>query len=222
MDVTITIHLTASGLLDIYRRLSGDVEEAAAVDQAGCSAPETPAAGASGDDAGPKRRSPRARKPQGVTDEELLAQARDIAEGGTGSNGASAAVAVTDQVVKANVTPPPDQAPAAATPPDPAPEADANEPPHHPDTGEVIRPIAPDAPELAALREGLRAIGYSATPKALEYLTNRLRRPIGRLGELTPGEVRMVLTEIEGVKQTLRGSTTTAAVPAVAATGSAA
>lgn len=79
---------------------------------------------------------------------------------------------------------------------EPVPELDANEPPFKPTTGEIVQPVAPDAPELAVIRDGLRILGFSDTAKAMAFVGELVGRPITRIGELDGDEVRDVVTHL--------------------------
>lgn len=74
--------------------------------------------------------------------------------------------------------------------------------PPHDNNGEVIPLISASAPELAHLREGLRAIGKEEADDALEFLCEETGRKIERLGQLTVPEVNALLVKIDAWKRT--------------------
>jgi len=94
----------------------------------------------------------------------------------------------------------PEPSPAADSEPaagdEPQPETDPNAVLFKPTTGVVVEPVAPNAPELTVIRDGLRALGYSDTVKAMGFLGELVGRPITRLGELDAEDVRDVVAHL--------------------------
>lgn len=168
----------------------------------------------------PKRRG-RPKKVVGVSDDELLAQARELAAGDLGGGAPNGAPPATSQPTL-DVHPPESAAPVEIL--DVGPSGLPENPtfaqvldvaaqyeettavldaPHVPTTpidsitGEALVRIDPNALEVAALRDKLRARYGDETTRAMSWLTSTFNRAIDRIGDVSLYEARFAIGQLD-------------------------